>query len=101
VVFLAVPGDLSVFGSREKFYGLGYILPIAILFGLSAIPGDSILVDFPASSFSQVLSLILFLSIIPVLRAKETLHESKIQERKMKEYIKRVGELIHESEEDI
>jgi hypothetical protein len=34
----------------------------------------------------------------PVFRAKETLIESKIQERKMKEYVERVGKTIQEAE---
>jgi len=82
VVFLAVPGDLSAFGSREKFYGLGYILPIAILFGLSAIPGDSILVDFPASSFSQVLSLILFSLLSPCCEPKKLYMRARFKKEK-------------------
>ncbi len=99
VMFLAVPGDLSSKGSREKFYGVGYILPLAILFSLSTIPG-SFLKGFPASSFAQILSAILFLSIIPVLRAKETLHESIIHERKMRDYAEKVAKEISEGEED-
>lgn len=96
-IFLAVPGDLSVSGSREKFYGMGYILPLAIFFSLSAVPGSAIFANFSASSFSQILSIILFLSIIPVLRAKETLPKQKIQARKMKEHVDRIGKLVQES----
>jgi len=99
VIYLAVPGDLSVFGFREKFYGIGYMLPIAFLFGLSAIPGETFLVGFSAPSFSQILSFLLFLSIIPMLLAKETLDESKMHERKMKDYLKKLGETIQESQE--
>lgn len=97
VIFLAVPGDLSVHGSREKFYAIGYILPIAIFFSLSSLPGSSILADFPASSFSQILSIIVLVSIIPVLRAKETLSTQKIRERKMKEHLNKIRELMQES----
>ena len=96
VVFLAVPGDLSVSGSREKFYAMGTILPLTILLSLSTVPGSS-LKNVSASAFSQVLSLILFLSIIPILRAKETLAESKIQARKMKEYLNKLGKVVQES----
>ena len=99
VVFLAVPGDLSQKGSREKFYGIGYISPLAILFALTAIPGIAIFSDFPASSFSQILSIILFVAIIPVLRAKETLPQKKIEERKMKTHLKKIEEIIRDSSE--
>jgi len=99
VIFLSVPGDLSVSGSREKFYGLGYILPLAILFGLSSIPGLAIFSGFSASVFAQILSIILFASIIPVVRAKETLSGQKIGERRMKEHVNKIGKLVQKSKE--
>jgi hypothetical protein len=40
----------------------------------------------------------LFLLVIPVLRAKETLAREKIRKRKMKEYVERVGKTIQEAE---
>jgi MFS family permease len=100
VVFLAVPGDLSDYDNREKFYGLGYILPVAVLFSLSAIPGIAIFSNFSVSSFSQLLSIILFLSIIPVLRAKETLPKQKIIEREMKEHIEKIEKIVQESKKE-
>jgi MFS family permease len=100
VIFLAVPGDLSVSGAREKSYALGYILPLAIYFGLSTVPGEGFFSGFPASALSQVFSIILFLSIIPILRSKETLPREKIQDRKMKEHLEKIEELIQESKKN-
>ena len=97
VVFLAVPGDLSVLGLREKFYGIGYILPISILFGLSAFPAPKIFPAGSESSLSQIMSFILFLSIIPILYAKETLPERIIRERRLQEHVTKVGKIISES----
>ena len=99
VMFLAIPGDLSGKGSREKFYGMGYILPLSILLALSIIP-IPILRIFPASSFAQILSAILFVSIIPVYRAADTLKEGKIRERKMKEYVEKVAKKVVEEEQE-
>jgi MFS family permease len=99
VVYLTIFGDLSVSGSREKFYGLGFILPLVVFFVMSAVPFYAIFSIFSASSFSQIFSIILFLSIIPVLRAKETLPVQKIQEREMKEHVKKIGKLVKESKE--
>ena len=93
--YLAIPGDLSDYRLREKFYAL-VITPLIVLFGLSMLD-PNFLGDFEASSFSQILSLLLFLSIIPVLRAKETLKESKIRQRKMKEYTQKVGKIVQKS----
>lgn len=94
VVFLTVPGDLSDLDSREKFYAL-----VAGLFSAGAIPVPDFSGVLPVNSLSQILSIILFLSIVPVLRAKETLEESKIQERKMKEHVEKIGEIIKQSED--
>jgi len=99
VMFLAIPGDLSAKGSREKFYGLGYILPLSILFALSIVP-IPILRIFPASSFAQILSAILFLSILPVYRAEDTLKEGKIRERKMKDYLEKLAKKLSEEEQN-
>jgi MFS family permease len=96
VAYLAVPGDLALPGSREKFYALGIIIPLIIYMGLPAI-SEFLNVGVPASALSSILSIIIFVSVIPVLRAKETLSETKIRARKMKEYIGKVGELVQES----
>jgi MFS family permease len=100
VVFLAVPGDLSTPILREKFYALGYILPVTALFALSAIPVENIGDILPPEIIAQILGICLFLAMYPVFRAKETLTESKRQEGKMKEYVERVGKAIHETDEN-
>jgi MFS family permease len=96
VAYLAVPGDLALPGSREKFYALGIIIPIIIYMGIPAI-SEFLNIGVPANAFSSVLSIIIFVSVIPVLRASETLPESIIRERKLKEHVKKVGELVEES----
>jgi len=95
--YLAIPGDLSVCGSREKYYALIIGLPLILLGSVPFIPGLAGFTMY-SSSFSQILSLILFLSIVPVLRAKETLPERSIGERRLREHIKKVGELVEETE---
>lgn len=100
-VFLVVPGDLSISGSREMFYAFGTIGPLIVLFSFSMINADwlnKLITDISPTSFSQILSVILFISIVPVMRAKETLTESKKQKRKLKEHIERVVKLARDSE---
>lgn len=94
VVFLTVPGDLSDPASREKIYAL-----VAGLFIAGAIPVPDVSGVFPVDSLSQLLSIIVFLSIVPVLRAKETLHESKIRKRKLKEHMERISKIIKQSKD--
>jgi MFS family permease len=99
VVFLVVPGDLSPHFLREKFYSIGYILPVTALFAFSTIPVINIQEILDQPLIPQIVFGCLFLAMLPVFRAKETLAESKIQARKMKEYTERVGKIIHETEE--
>jgi hypothetical protein len=42
------------------------------------------------------LSIVVLASVIPVLRAPETLPEAKARARKMREHIEKVGKLIQE-----
>jgi hypothetical protein len=98
VVYLAVPGDLSPPGAREKFYALGIVVPLIIYGGLVAT-SRLLSITAPAGSVSSILSIILFMSIIPVLRAVETLPETKIVERKLSDHLKKVGKIIKESED--
>jgi MFS family permease len=96
VVYLAVPGDLALPGSKEKFYALGISLPLIIIIGIPAI-SDFLNIGVPANSLSSVLSIIIFISVVPVLRASETLPETSIRERQLKEHVEKVGKLVEES----
>jgi MFS family permease len=96
VVYTAVPGDLSFSGSKEKFYALGAVIPFTIYFAITGV-ADFLQLSIQASVLSSTLSIILFLSIIPILKAAETLPETKIRERKMKNYVEQVGKIIDES----
>jgi MFS family permease len=94
VVYIAVPGDLAFSYSKEKFYALILVLPMTI-YSLGSVPlalGRS----GAASLLSPILSIILFLSVIPVFLAPETLSQSKIREREMKEHIEKVQKILDE-----
>jgi MFS family permease len=96
VVYIAIPGDLAFPGSKERFYALGTIIPFIMYVsfsGISTLPGITI----PVSALSSILTIVLFASVIPVLRASETLPESKVRARKVKEHIEKVGKLVQES----
>jgi hypothetical protein len=96
-MYLTVPGDLSPRGSREKYYALGIVVPLIIYAGLVAA-SELLGISVPASSASSVLSIIIFMSIIPLLRAVETLPATKIAEREMSEHLKKVGKILSESD---
>ena len=97
VIYIAIPGDLAVGTfefSREKFYALILVLPLAVYGGLGAVPRVFGITVQP-NILSPILSLILFLSVITILYAPRILRKS-IVARKMKEYAKKITELVNE-----
>ncbi len=98
-IYLTVPGDVSSTLSKEKFYALGTIVPLTIFTSSSSILNFLEIQGISTGLLSPILSAIIFLSIIPVLRANETLPSSKINARKIKEHLNKVGKLIKESKE--
>jgi MFS family permease len=97
-LYVTIQGDFAPLNVKEKFYALGTSLPLLIFMGssstLSFLVGNS---GVPIAFISPILSAIIFLSIIPIWRANETLAASKIGERNMKEHIKKVEKIIEDS----
>lgn len=96
--FITIIGDFAKEGSKEKFYTLGAIMPFILLLSVDLFT-DILDLSAPTSLFSSILSMLLFVSIIPLIYAPETLPSEKIKKRKMEEYVERVGKIIHETEE--
>ena len=96
VVYFSVLGDLAFSNSKEKYYAIGMVTPIAILLGFYAV-SDFFKTIAPLSVASPILSIVLFLSIFPVSHATETLNDEKIRSRKMRQYLEKVFKLVKES----
>jgi MFS family permease len=98
VIYLSIPGDLTEKGqSSEKIYSVVTVLPLIAYMSLSLSP-YIFKIDSP-TFLSQILSIILFLSIIPITQAKDSLSEKKIKERKLKEHLEKVKKLVQDEEE--
>ena len=87
VIYLVIPGDLSIAGSTESFYALGWLLPLTFNLGSSFIPEFIPAFNIPVAVLAYILSIVLFSSTIPIFSAKETLPETKKHEREMREYL--------------
>ena len=98
VVYLVVPGDLSFPGSEERFYAVGWVLPLILYVGVQAVANVVGLSLNYVGIFSTILTIVLFGAIFPLLYSVETLSESKMRERKLKEYAEKVGKLVEESQ---
>lgn len=86
VVYLTIPGDLANVHAQEKYYALATVFPLVVYSGLNALP-KALGISAPANILSPILSVILFLSLVPVLYASETLSETKKRERELREYL--------------
>ncbi|UCF45365.1 MAG: MFS transporter [Candidatus Bathyarchaeota archaeon] len=99
VIYNIIPGDLAFPGSEYKFYTLGIIIPFILYTGINS--GGRFLTFLPPLEiFSTILSIVLFLSVIPILYAKETVSESKIQTTRLKEHIKKVKKVMKKAEKE-
>ena len=98
VLYTSIPGDFASQGSAEKFYAFGVIIPFILY---TAINGGWRFFNYEPDLglFSTILSMALFLSIIPILYASEPLSESKIKEIKFRDYTKKVSKVVMETEE--
>ncbi|MEM2912651.1 MAG: MFS transporter, partial [Candidatus Bathyarchaeia archaeon] len=81
---LIIWADLSQHGGREKYYAIGGIPYFAApLIRLLLAP----FVQIPAYAAFSIASFFLFLAVIPLMYAPETLPEKKLEARKLKQYI--------------
>lgn len=78
-------GDLSQFGSREKYYAIGatplFLTSIVQLFATPYV------IMVPTTGAFSLASFFLFLSVLPLLSAPETLPKRIIELRNLKKYV--------------
>jgi MFS family permease len=77
-------GDISQSGSREKYYTLGGI-PY-FLTGILGILLDKQILNIPATSIFSASAFFLFLAVIPLLYAPDTLPEKKMELRRLRSF---------------
>jgi len=83
-------GDLSSGSAGEKYYAIGSIpFFFAELVGLLLSP----LASIPPSMAFSVASLFLFVAVLPLMYAPETLPEKKIELRRLKKYVEKAKKI--------
>jgi len=86
IFVLVLWGDLSYSGAREKYYAIGSIpFFFADFIGFLFTP----FVAVPPSAAFSVASLFLFLAVLPLMYAPETLPEKKIKLRQLRKYLEK------------
>jgi MFS family permease len=92
IFVLTLWGDFSYLGMKyaEKYYAVGSIpFFFADFIGLLF----SVYVRVPVSAAFSVASFFLFLAVLPLVYAPETLPEKKIKERELKDYIEKAEKI--------
>lgn len=95
VFFITVIGDFGSIGSRERYYAAGSIFLFAY-FASQLLSGMFIIEDATVVAF--LLGMALFVAILPIQNAPETLPREKIRSRRFREHLKKVRELVEEEE---
>jgi len=84
--FLILWGDLSSSGAVEKYYAIGSI-PFFLTELMGALFAPYVLI--PSRAVFSVASLFLFLAVLPLMYAPETLPEKKIRLRQLTKYLEK------------
>jgi MFS family permease len=92
IIFIMILwGDLSTQHSREKYYVIGSIPFLATAaIPLSMVPLSSFL---PTSTAFSLASFFLFLAVLPLMYAPETLPQKKIELRRLRGYVDQAKKL--------
>jgi len=84
-------GDLSLHSGREKYYVVGSLPFLATAsIPLSVMPLSNVL---PAGTAFSIASFFLFLAVVPLMYAPETLPQKNIELRRLKGYIEQARKL--------
>jgi MFS family permease len=88
---LVVWADLAPIKLREKYFSIGILPPF--ISNAIAHPLEPIFSSLPITSTFSLAAFFLFLAVVPLLYAPETLPERIVEQRKMKKYMKKAKKL--------
>jgi MFS family permease len=92
IFIITVWGDLSYRASSDKYYALGG-LPFFVSNFLRLMIGSYIAETVSAYAIFSLTAFFLFLAVIPLMYAPETLPEKKIKERELKKYVEKAKKI--------
>jgi MFS family permease len=96
VAYFVIPADLAGSTSREKHFAL---IMVSAFVGFSFTVTYPVILEvgLPVNILSPVLSVLLFISIVPVLLSPETLPDEVKEEIKRRKHIENVTKIVAES----
>ena len=93
-----IVGDLSPNGGRETYFAISGLFWMVIETGFTFI-SSVVSLSFGISIVSSILSLVMFLAVIPLLSIPETLPRNKIRDRRISDYFERVIKTLEENQD--
>jgi MFS family permease len=87
VFFMTIWGDLAETAQKEKYYVIGG-LPY-LLAGFMAVVVEPFAGDIQAVTAFSLASFFLFVAVLPLMYAPETLPEKKIKDRELRDYLEK------------
>jgi hypothetical protein len=88
VFFMTIWGDLAGDTSSEKYYAIGglpYLMSNFLRYALGSLIADTVSLN----AIFSLASFFLFLAVLPLMYASETLPEKEIRERELKKYVEK------------
>ena len=92
-----ISGDIGPEGGREIYYAISGVFWMVIETGFTFI-SSAVTILFPINILSSFLSIIMFVTVIPMLLIPETLPRNKISDRRINDYFERVLKTLEEKE---
>lgn len=95
---LTLWGDLSPKGGNEKYYAVGN-MPFFVTWGVLQLVSARYLMEIPSNAVFSFASFFLFLAVLPLMYAPETLPEEKIRLRELRKYVEGAKKRVEEERE--
>lgn len=99
VIFVVtIWGDLSYSGYSDKYYALG-MMPFFVSKFLQPVIGDSIAGNISPYALFSFTAFFLFLAVLPLVYAPETLPEKQMKDRELKNYLEKAQKFVQKDTE--
>ena len=95
---LTIWGDLSYSSASEKYYALG-VMPFFVSNFLDFAIGKTIAANISSSALFSFTAFFLFLAVLPLFYAPETLPEKTIKDRELKNYLDKAQKVAQKEAE--
>lgn len=99
VIFVVIIwGDLSQGKASDKYYAIG-VLPFFVSNFIRLTVGNNLGDYIPTAAIFSFIAFFLFLAVLPLVYAPETLPEKQMKDRELKSYIEKAQKMVDKEQE--